>query len=323
MNDHRIERFPIAGLELEAHRFDGHADGPRLIVLGAVHGNEICGSVAIRQIIAAFEGRDLHVTHGHVTFVPVANPLAWKQRRREGERNLNRKLQPTDRPEVFEDHVANWLCPLLARHDVLLDLHSFHTPGEPFVMLGPDDNDGALEPFSHAAEERAMARHLGIGRFVDGWLDTYARGVDRRRASEPGADPAYGIGTTEYMRSQGGYGVTVECGQHDDPAAIAVARHCILNTLAFLGMIDEPPPPPVRRVQHLRLFDVVDRVHAGDRFARDWNSFDPVRAGEPIGLRADGTTVAAERDGFILFPNPDAGPGREWFYLAEAVSGAA
>ena len=37
------------------------------------------------------------------------------------------------------------------------------------------------------------------------------------------ADPSYGIGTTEYMRSQGGYAITLECGQHQDPAGPEVA----------------------------------------------------------------------------------------------------
>lgn len=313
------DRFVHAGLESTAHRFHGAADGPRLIVLGAVHGNEVCGSIAIRQILAAFEAGELGMQRGSLTLLPVANPLAWEQRAREGQRNLNRRLQPTDTPREFEDHVANWLCPLLAEHDALLDLHSFHTPGEPFVMLGPDDNTGTLEPFARAAEERALALHLGITRFVDGWLDTYARGVARRSASDPGGDSHYGVGTTEYMRSVGGYGVTVECGQHDDPAAIAVARDCILRTLAFLGLIDEAPPPPVRKVEHLRMFEVIDRNHPQDRFTREWDSFDPVCAGDTIGVRADGSAVLAPDDGCILFPNPDAEPGREWFYLAHPV----
>ena len=79
---------------------------------------------------------------GSVSFVPVANPLAYAHGRRAGDRNLNRALQPTDAPREFEDHVANWLCPLLAAHEVLLDLHSFHGGGQPFVMVGPRDNAG-------------------------------------------------------------------------------------------------------------------------------------------------------------------------------------
>jgi len=212
------------------------------------------------------------------------------------------------------------LCPLLAQHDALLDLHSFHTAGEPFVMLGPQDNSGTLEPFTRSAEETALALRLGVHRFVDGWLDTYAAGVARRLAagaSSREADVNYGVGTTEYMRAQGGIALTLECGQHDDPAAPEVAWRAIHNALAHLRLSDAPAPAPVADTEALRLYQVIDRVHAEDAFARDWSSFDRVDAGEVIGTRHDGTPVVADSDGYIVFPNPNALPGQEWFYLAK------
>ena len=309
----------------ESTCFEALAAGPRLIVTGAVHGNETCGTVAIRRVIDDIAQSRLTIGAGRVTFVPITNPLAYERRQRQGDRNLNRRLVPTDAPREFEDHVANWLCPLLAQHEVLLDLHSFHTAGEPFAMLGPDDNDGPLEPFRHAAAEEALVVRLGVRRIVDGWLDTYASGVRRRRAQSAGAasssvdlDPDYGVGTTEYMRRVGGWGYTLECGQHDDPRAPEVAYRAILNTLAHLRLIDAPPPAVATQVEALRLFEVVDRAHPDDRLARDWSSFDAVRAGEVIGVRHDGTALQAPCDGRIVFPNPAALPGQEWYYLARA-----
>jgi len=309
----------------ESIHFAAPAPGARLIVTGAVHGNETCGTVAIRRVLDDIGQGRLAIVRGEVTFVPVANPLAYERRQRQGDRNLNRKLAPTAQPREFEDHVANWLCPLLARHEVLLDLHSFHTAGEPFVMVGPENNADALEPFGHAEREEALAVRLGVRRLVDGWLGTYADGVARRR-SRPvqechaalDLDADYGVGTTEYMRRVGGWGFTLECGQHDDPQAPEVAYRAILNTLAHLRLTDAPPPPPASDVEALRLFEVVDKEHAGDRFSRAWASFDPVRAGELIGTRHDGTPLRAEADGRIVFPNPGAQAGQEWFYLARA-----
>ena len=111
---------------------------------------------------------------------------------------------------------------------------------------------------------------------------------------------------------------TLECGQHDDPRAPEVAYRAILNTLAHLRSIDAPPPPRADGVEALRLFEVIDKEHADDAFGRAWSSFDPVRAGELVGTRHDGTPVRAEVDGRIVFPNPAALPGQEWFYLARA-----
>ncbi len=306
-------------LHFESLSFTGQIPGARLIVLGAVHGNETCGTQAIRRVIGEIESARLDIIAGTVTFVPVTNPLAYASHQRMGDRNLNRNLAPTRTPAEFEDRIANWLCPLLAQHDALLDLHSFHTAGEPFVMLGPEDNSGSLEPFARAAEETALAQCLGVHRFVDGWLDTYAAGVARRLAagvSAREADVHYGVGTTEFMRAQGGIALTLECGQHDDPAAPDVAYRAIHNALAHLRLMPAPAPAAMTGAEALRLYQVVDRNHADDRFVRNWASFERVRADEVIGMRRDGLPVVADRDGYIVFPNPDALPGQEWFYLA-------
>lgn len=316
MSEHDVSFF--------SSTFTGLKPGVRLIVLGAVHGNETCGTQAIQRVMAEIHVGSLRIVAGSVTFVPVTNPLAYARKQRMGDRNLNRNLYPQTVPREFEDHVANWLCPLLAQHEVLLDLHSFHTPGEPFVMLGPDNNTGTLEPFAQAMQEEALALRLGVRRLVDGWLDTYALGVQHRVAHAPAevdarglnTDLRYGMGTTEYMRSVGGYALTLECGQHDDPAAPEVAYRAIMNTLAHLALIDAVDPPAEPHPEALRLYQVIDKVHADDAFSRSWSSFDPVAAGELIGVREDGSEVAASSDGFIVFPNPKALPGQEWFYLA-------
>ena len=100
--------------------------------------------------------------------------------------------------------------------------------------------DGPLEPFRHSKAERGLARVIGASRFVEGWLSTYEKGVKRPVAqglgSELNRDPKYGVGTTEYMRSVGGYAITLECGQHDDPQSPEVAYRAIRNALVHLGI---------------------------------------------------------------------------------------
>jgi predicted deacylase len=309
----------VKKLHLVCQNYSAQHPGIRLIVTGAVHGNETCGTKAIFRVMQELDSGTLHLRNGAVTFVPVTNPLAYAKRQRVGDRNLNRNLFSNPNPQDFEDHVANWLCPLLAQHDVLLDLHSFSGTGEPFVMVGPRNNDGPLEPFKHEQQERALARRLGVRRFVDGWLRTYGAGVQRRMngSSELQTVLRYGMGTTEYMRSVGGYALTLECGQHDDPQAPEVAYRAILNTLAFLGIIDALEPEPVvpEQMEALSMVAVYDKQHADDTFCRNWSSFDPVRQGEEIGRRADGTPVLAEFDGRILFPDAAAEANSEWYYL--------
>ncbi len=307
---------------LRVHGFSSLEPGPRLIVLGGVHGDETCGTAGIERAVAALDGGALQLLRGQLTMVPVANPLARRLLQREGERNLNRSFQPTPAGAVaadYEARITDLLCPLLERHDVLLDLHSFQSQGEAFAMIGPRDNDGTLEPFARAFEEGQLALHIGTSRVVEGWLDIYAAGLAQRAGGQPAdaAALAFGWGTNEYMRSRGGYGVTLECGQHQDPAAPEVAYRAILSALRLLGMIAaDPAEEPPKRPALLRLVSVTDRLDPADRFVREWATFDPVAAGEPIGRRADGTLLKAERDGFIVFPNAEAGAGTEWFYFA-------
>jgi predicted deacylase len=309
-------------LHFKAIGYAGTEPGARLVVTGAVHGNETCGTKGILRVVGEIDSGAIPVVRGRVTFVPVTNPLAYAKGERSGDRNLNRNLGPVDAPADFEDRVANWLCPLLSQHDVLLDLHSTRAKARPFATFGPRDNDEPLEPFRRSSDERALGRILGVDRFVEGWLAAYEKGVKRRIALGTGGrhntDPRYGVGTTEYMRSVGGYATTLECGQHEDPQSPEVAYRAIRNVLAFLGITGEPAPAPVERFEALRLHDVIDRAHPEDRFERPWTSFDRLSKGDLIATRHDGTRLTAPDDGWIVFPDVGALPGNEWYYLASA-----
>ena len=312
---------------LRVHQFAGLQPGPRFLVTGAVHGNEVHGTKAMAEIIRQLDAGELTLKRGTLTFVPIVNPLAHQLNRREGDRNLNRNLRPPVVAHDFEDRVARQLCALIAQHDGILDLHSFQGQGPAFAMIGPRNNMGELEPFSQEATESALAARLGVGRIVEGWLSTYALGLQRRQQREHDgsrratliSDPHYGVGTTEYMRSTGGWAITLECGQHLDPNGPEVARLAILRSLVFLGMLDESavaPHQPAQAPELLQLYDVIDREAEGDQFEQSWASFDAIAKGQKIGTRASGEAVLAPSEGRIVFPNTKSQPGTEWFYLA-------
>lgn len=317
-------------LPFQSISFSAVPPGKRVLILGAVHGNELAGMHGIRRVVAEIESGALDIVNGTVSFVPIANPMAYALKRRVGDRNLNRNLAPTDTPTEFEDHIANWLCPLMAKHEVLLDLHSFQAEGQAFVMVGPSSNSGGLEPTSYGDTERDWALRLGVNRAVDGWLSTYAVGVEERRARAARRDPVagkrhdldakYGVGTTEYMRTRGGIALTLECGQHEDPHGREVAYRAIRHTLAYFGLTSDAMPPLAVAAEGLHIAQVIDKFDKADRFSRAWQSFDPLTAGDVIGTRANGEVLSAPNDGRILFPNVLAEANHEWFYLTEATS---
>ena len=75
-------------------------------------------------------------------------------------------------------------------------------------------------------------------------------------------------------------------------------------------------PDPGRTIEKIELSVVHDRLADGDRLAGEWRSFDRLAKGQPIAWRADGTAITAPEDGYVVFPNPNATVGREWFYFA-------
>lgn len=300
---------------LESVCFAGLLPGPRLIVVGGVHGNETCGPLVIARAIDDCRSGRLAVRRGEVTFVPVANPKAFRQRTREGDRNLNRDLREKPVPLDFEDRIGNRLCALLRRHDVLLDLHSFRGQGEPFVFFGPEDNEGAREPFRHGASEAAFGACLGTRTMIHGWLDAYASLIAaRERLGLPRLPITEGFGTTEYMRFAGGYGVTLECGSHDDPASAERGYDAILRAFAHLRITDDPAPPSSVQIM-IEIRDVIVCEGSGDRLHGTWKTGQPVRAGEVVAHRSDGRPVTAAQDGYIIFPDATAKRGECICYL--------
>lgn len=294
------------------HGWAATEPGPALVVMGAVHGNEQSGTHAIRRWVQRFESGQARLLRGRLTMVPVANPKAFGQNTREGDRNLNRRFLPLPEPRDYEDHAVSVLAPLLASHDALLDLHSYEGDGVPFAMTGPQNNGGPLEPFARAAEELALARSVGLPRIVQGWLEVYDKAVQASHGRMRGDE---GLGTNEFMRSRGGYAITVESGSHGDPAAIEVADRAIAGALQLLGLVDvQLGEQPAQQI--VRLHDVFIKRDHGDRMSRGWKNFDPFGLGELLATRADGTPIHAPFDGCMLFPHADAPLEREWFYLA-------
>lgn len=287
---------------LEYSRFDALADGPHLVVLGAVHGDEYCGPQAIAQAIAAIHSGGLPLECGAVTFVPVVNPRAYLQQQRFVDRNLNRHLY-RDHPgeDNYEDLLTPRLCELLDTADVLLDIHSYQSSGGPFCFLG-----------TTSQREIDYARALGVPTYIHGWGAAFgkAKTEEQRNAS---------MGTTDYIRSnsRSGIGVTLECGHHHNAEAAEIGLAGIKRALAFLEMSPALLPPVDRQQQHCIEMKQVYYKEKPGHFVRQWQHADAIREGEVIARYEDGETVAAPEDGVIVLPKhrTDQETGSEWFYV--------
>ena len=282
---------------IQSHIFTAENAGPKLLILGAVHGNEVCGTAAIKRVLAEFESGALKLARGQVTFVPTCNPRAYALGARFIERNLNRFLVPTANPATYEARLGNILCPMVEACDALLDLHSYPRGRDPFAFVGP------FNP-----QERAFAASLGVATLMTGWEEAYAN--TGRKTATASADE--GVGTEEYARRCGKIASILECGDHADPKAVDVAYRAIHNALRHFGLIEgttNATTPRLVTVTHVFYRD------DNGKFPRDWRHLDPVTAGEIIAMREDTTPLKAPANGFVVLPHEDCDMGQEWFYF--------
>lgn len=281
-------------METISRVFESGSPGRRLVVFGAIHGNEPCGPEAIHRTMEAIERGDITLRQGSVRFVPTCNPLAYKRNVRCIEENLNRVFRKTESPSSYEARLANELCTLLdTEADMLLDIHSTSAPGPMSVFVDyPDDTNDAF------------ARALSPEYILLDWPAVYARNPHGFKS----------FCTSDYAHAIGIPGVTVECGQHDDPGSIRVAEKAIFRALSFAGIIslsvrEERPP------QKIRMTVVEKKASENDFFAKQWGHLETVKKGETIALRADGSTLSAPEECMMLLPKHHAKAGEEWYYL--------
>ncbi|MFM9969196.1 MAG: succinylglutamate desuccinylase/aspartoacylase family protein [Burkholderiales bacterium] len=275
--------------------------GTALTVLGAVHGNERCGTEAITHLVADIDNGNVVLKRGTLQLVPIANPKAYLQGVRFVERNLNRQLYPKEIRSFYEDHLDPILCGLLDKSDVLLDLHSYRSQGGPFIFLSGQN-----------ALEIAYAKSLGVADFVCGWSEAFGDANSGKESQ----------GTTEYARTKGALAVTLECGHHHNTDAAQIGYNAILRAMAHWDMLDlycsaalglERNTPRIKP-RCVRMKSVFRRQE-GAVLAKSWKHFAFVEKGEVMAKLASGEELAAPEAGFIVLPKEDAGTGEEWFYF--------
>lgn len=287
---------------LEVITYQATQAGPHLLLLGAVHGNEKCGTKAIRQLITKLDTEEWILKRGKLTLVPVCNPMAYDQNVRYVERNLNRYFGPVQTPETYEAKIGNLLCPLLAECDYLLDIHSYTIGGPPFIVLEEIKTQAEID----------MLQCLGNLTVLTGWNKAYAntgqKSIDPLQAAES-------TGTTEYARRYGATAITLECGQHDDPASVPIAFAAIASLLQHLALAytgcEKPPASPLQTVETRQVIYHQDE----GILARNFANFEEIHKHELIGRRASGEEIRAPEDGVIIMPKPSYSAGAEWFYF--------
>jgi predicted deacylase len=192
----------------------GRRAGPRLWISGGVHGDELAGTVAVRQVLEVLDPEKLA---GTLVAIPCVNELGALHCSRElpDGRDLNRCF-PGSRTGTLASRIANaFLREVVSRCTHGVDVHTAggHRDNLPQIRANLDDR-----------ETRRLARLFGAPIV----LHSNLRDGSLRQAAS-----ARGIPTLLF---EGGKALRHE------PLVIDSAASGILRVMEYLGMIDGAPP---------------------------------------------------------------------------------
>ncbi|MBN2797701.1 MAG: succinylglutamate desuccinylase/aspartoacylase family protein [Deltaproteobacteria bacterium] len=292
--------------------------GPRVAVIGWMHGNELVGGHTLDRLADRVEGRLLR---GELLAVRanLAGHAAGRRHTPDGvdmnrlwdRTTLTRLRAMPEAERCYEQGRVLEIAPLLADRDAILDLHSTTRPSPAFLIYRDDQRHAQL------------AAQLGVRHLVTG---LYSRAI-----LDGGMSPDVGLCPGEASER---VGFTFEAGQHDDPTNVERAWALLVRLLRTLGMWGEdeallPAQSPV-------VFEVVERFrqspegtipwrfvgHEGGEAAegrdgplRTLASFEEVQAGEVLLRRGEGEVVRAQAPFTLLLPTPQASPWEDLYYV--------
>ena len=197
--------------------WDSGQPGRNVMVSGLIHGNELCGAWALKQLLES----DIKPTVGSLTlaFCNLAAFDTFDPDRHDDSRfvdeDMNR-IWAEDKlanPTTSERQRANQLLPYVKKADWLLDLHSMHEPGAPLVLTGLQKRNLDL------ARQLGAPQHI----IVDAGHSEGVRMRDYGRFGDP---------TDSLSRS-----LLIECGFHGEIASLDVALDAVARFLSLSGVV--------------------------------------------------------------------------------------
>lgn len=241
----------------------GHEQGPTVVVLAGIHGDEYEGVIAIPRV---FESLDPQQLRGTIVCVPVCNVPAFGAATRTSPIDgLNMaRVFPGDPAGTITQRIAYWLGEKIMHHaDLIIDLHSAGVAYNLPMLVGYYRPENEL-----GVRTRKLAEAFG--------------------APVLWAHPDMAPGRTMSFAAEHGIpGLYTEApgAGRARPADVATMTTGVINCLNALGMLDGEPV--VQAVTH-RLYGSGDLDHiilanAGGLFAARVGLLDAVRKGDVLG----------------------------------------
>jgi succinylglutamate desuccinylase len=287
-------------------RFASAEPGPHVLLTALVHGNELCGAIALDWLLR----RRIEPRRGTLTLAfcnvaafarfDPADPVASRFVEEDFNRVWGLDVLEGSRDTV-ETRRARALRPVVDAADYLLDIHTMQHPTAPLMLCGP------------LAKGRTWARRVGFPEMVV-------------------ADAGHAAG--KRMRDYGAFGdpasprnaLLVECGQHWERSSAEVAIETMLRVLVDLrtfdpgdaaGYLPRAPRPPAG------VIEVTDAITVrGDEFAfvAEYRGMEVVERAGTVIAHDGGVPVATPHDRCVLImPSRRLRPGQTAVRLGRFV----
>ena len=285
--------------------FEAAEPGPHVMITAVVHGNELCGAIALDWLMRL----GVRPTRGRLSlgFMNVAaygrfdpaEPLAS----RFVDEDFNRlwDAETLDGPrQSIELTRARDVRPFIDTVDRLLDIHSMQHATGALMLAGPLDKGRKLAEGVGVPELVVMDEGHAAGRRMRDYADF------RNEASPKDA-------------------LLVECGQHWEKSSEITAKETALRFLLYTGAVDMdfaaphlgPQPPRQKIVEVTHPVTIrTDRF----RFAEDYRGLETIaKAGTVLGYDGDDPVVTPHDDCVLIMPSRRLNRGATAVRLARVV----
>lgn len=269
--------------------FNSDAEGPSVMVTALIHGNELCGAWALKELLE----HGVRLTKGRL-ILAFCNLAAFDSFNAEShdasrfvEEDMNRvwQLDKLNNPSTQERQRAKELVKWVKGADYLLDIHSMHEPSVPLLMTGMLERNVDL------------AKRLGTPRHVI--MDAGHKDGTRMRDFGPFGDTH---GTAQAL--------LIECGFHGDLSSMTVARELVGRFLVESEVIEEQELPsdwvlPAKESQIvLKVTDAVVATSMNLTFAEAYQGMECIAKAGTVIAQDNGTPIVTPYDNcYLVMPS--------------------
>jgi len=317
-------KFPLSVKELSFHpisispkttfiSFGARNPTLHFLISVSVHGNEPCGVHGINELLQEgwFQGGNIPLSSIRVTVI-LGNPGAFVAKKRFIEENLNRVMSEEifAQESTYERKLAKRLAQAIKKADVYLDIHSTSSDSVPFALPAKNKKSETLALSLPCQFSIKNLAHL----------------------TNPKAT------SMEWAFLHNKTAVCVECGQHNNPKSVEVAKEVIKTTIlsqCTLILAKQAPQEEDIELVTTRTCCSIDQtfqasseshlteldcesctiVRKGFQFLRKVSAFETVPYGEAIARDEQGIVSCPYKEGAVVIM-PTALPilGEEAFF---------